>query len=102
MAAEEALEIGEDRGRITFAIVVAPRSSREGIGPVLDGRVKVAVNAAPVAGAANKAVVGLLARALGVRKADVEIVAGGRGKRKLVRVQGVAAAALRRALERGR
>ena len=49
-------------------------------------------------GKANSAVVQLVARTLGVRKADVTITAGTQGKRKNVRVVGVTAEDLRRKL----
>jgi len=83
------LNIRKERGAITFDIVVAPRASRERIGPVVGDRIKVAVAAPPVEGKANQALVDLLARALKVRKQDVEIVRGAKGKRKTVRVAGI-------------
>ena len=83
------MNIRKERGAITFDIVVAPRASRERIGPVVGDRIKVAVAAPPVEGKANQALVDLLARALKVRKQDVEIVRGAKGKRKTVRVAGI-------------
>jgi hypothetical protein len=79
---------------ISFDILVAPRASRERLGPVVGDRVKVSVTAPPVEGEANAAVVALLARALGVRRQDVEIVTGTRGRRKRVRVRGAGPAVL--------
>jgi len=48
----------------------------------------VAVRARAVEGAANAAVVAALAAALGVRRRDVEIVTGARGRDKIVAVRG--------------
>jgi uncharacterized protein (TIGR00251 family) len=80
-------------------VLVAPRSSRERIGPVVGERIKLSVKAPPVEGKANQAVIALLARALGVRRGAVSIVAGARGKRKTVRVAGVSQEAVLRLLD---
>jgi uncharacterized protein (TIGR00251 family) len=84
----------EDAAGITFDVLVAPRSSRERLGPVVGDRVKVAVTAPPVDGEANAAVVAVVAKALGVPRARVRIVQGERSRRKTVRVDGVGRAAL--------
>jgi hypothetical protein len=47
-----------------------------------------------VDGEANAAVIDLLAKQLGVARGAVEIVAGASGRRKTVRVRGVARAAI--------
>ncbi len=87
-------KVVERDGGISFDVVVAPRASRERIGPVVGEAIKVAVTAPPVEGKANDAVVALLARRLGVRQKDVRIVAGGHGKHKSVHVTGATRAAL--------
>jgi uncharacterized protein (TIGR00251 family) len=61
---------------------------------VHDGALKVALTAPPVDGAANAALVALIARSLGVTKRDVELVAGETSKRKTVLVRGVTVAAV--------
>ena len=81
---------------MTFDVLVTPRSSRERVGPVLEGRLKVAVTAPPVEGEANAAVCALIAKALGVAKSAVTVVRGDTGRRKTVRVVGVGADAVRR------
>ncbi|HKA86077.1 MAG TPA: DUF167 family protein [Haliangiales bacterium] len=82
------LAVREDAGGITFEVQVVPRSSRDRVGPVVGERLKLAVTAPPVDGEANAAVVALLARALGVPRAQVAIVRGDTGRRKTVRVAG--------------
>ena len=59
-------------------------------------RLRVAVTAPPVDGAANAAVIEALADAFGVRKASVTIVRGETGRRKTVRVEGATAGMLQR------
>jgi len=65
---------------------VVPGSSRDAIGGLLGDRIKVKVAAAAESGKANKAVCDLLARTLGVKARDVEIVSGQTSPEKLVRV----------------
>jgi hypothetical protein len=79
---------------VLLEILVQPRASRARIGPMHDGRLKVAVTAPPVDGEANAAVIELLAKQLGVAKRAIEIVAGTSGRRKTVRIAGVTQAAI--------
>jgi uncharacterized protein (TIGR00251 family) len=53
-----------------------------------DGRLKVRVTASPVDGAANRAVVKLLARHLGVKRRQIEITHGFTGRDKVIRITG--------------
>ena len=70
-----------------LAIKVVPGASRTEIAGVLGNRLKVRVAAPPEGGKANRAVVQVLRRWLGVR--DVEIVAGQSSAEKTVRVSGL-------------
>jgi hypothetical protein len=81
-------------GGVAVDILVQPRASRAKIGPVHGDRIKVAVTAPPVDGAANQAVIDLWARALGVARRDVEITAGQSSRRKTVSIAGVEASAV--------
>jgi len=74
---------------VTIDVLVQPRASRVQIGPLHDGRVKLAVTAPPVDGEANAAVVELIANALGIAKRAVEVVGGTSSRRKTLRVTGV-------------
>jgi uncharacterized protein (TIGR00251 family) len=76
----------------TIDILVQPRASRAKLGPMHDGRLKVAVTAPPVDGEANAAVVEVLAKALGVPRRQVEVIAGLSSRRKTVRIEGADAA----------
>jgi uncharacterized protein len=89
------LPVREDAGAVVFDVLVTPRASRERIGPVIDGRLKVAVTAPPVDGEANAAVCAALARALGVARSSVAVLRGESGRRKTVRVAGVSASVAR-------
>jgi uncharacterized protein (TIGR00251 family) len=83
-----ALALSEAAGALTFDVLVVPRASRERIGPVHGDRLKIQLTAPPVDGAANEALIALLARALAVPKGQIEIVRGSTGRRKTVRVRG--------------
>ena len=83
-------------GALTIDILVVPRASRVAVGPRLGDRLRVAVTAPPVDGAANAAVIEALAGAFGVRRAAVTIVRGERGRRKTVRIEGADGAVLER------
>lgn len=73
---------------------VQPRSSRSGVDGLHGDALRVRVNAPPVDGAANEAVVEVLAKALGVPRRAVTIVAGHGSRSKVVEVTGVDAASV--------
>jgi uncharacterized protein (TIGR00251 family) len=88
------VNVKEHAGAVTFDVLVQPRASRVKLGPVHDNRLKVAVTAPPVDGEANAAVIDAIAKALGVARGAVEVVAGAASRRKTVRVTGVTRAAV--------
>ena len=78
---------------LSIALRVTPRGSRDeidGIEMLANGRpvVKVRVRAIAEGGEANRAVMTLLAKALGVRKIDVRILAGATSRLKQVAIGG--------------
>lgn len=73
---------------------VIPRAARDEIGGIREDALLVRVTAPPVEGAANEAVVGLLARALGVAPREVRVERGGHGRRKTVSLPAAARARL--------
>lgn len=72
-----------------------PRASRDEVVGWHADALRVRVTAPPVGGDANRAVVAVMARALGVRPSAVSIVAGERGRDKLVRIDGLSATEIR-------
>jgi len=74
---------------VRFAVRLTPRSAVERVESVVDGVLKVRVAAPAVEGAANNALIRLLADELGVARRDVRIVAGAMSRQKLVVVEGV-------------
>ena len=77
-----------------FAVRLSPRSAATRVDGVADGVLKIRVAAPAVEGAANTALIRLLADELGLAARDVRIVAGARTRQKLVMIEGVAAPAV--------
>jgi uncharacterized protein (TIGR00251 family) len=76
-------------GALRVTVRVKPGSSRTAVGGTYgDGQLVVAVNAPPVEGAANKAVVEAVASAFGLRRSDVALVAGQTGRTKIIELAG--------------
>ena len=81
------INYSEKDGCLTFQVYVVPRASRSEIAGEHNGALRVRLAAAPVDGAANRELVALLARALGVSRSAVEINAGYNSKTKRVAVR---------------
>jgi len=93
--------VSEDAAGVTIAVQVVPRASRNEVTGVQGGLLKVRLTAPPVEGAANEALLAFLAEALGLRRRDLELASGERARRKLVRIRGLDAAAVRERLAPG-
>lgn len=74
---------------VSLRVRVTPRSARDEVVGWQEGVLRVRVQAPPVGGRANEALVWLLAEALGVSRRAVEVVRGHRGREKTVRVVGL-------------
>ena len=81
------------RDRVRLAVRLTPKASADRIvGLIEDGRggwaLKATVTAPPVEGAANAALIQLLARHFGLKPRDLAITVGSQGRLKLVEVSG--------------
>lgn len=81
----------DGRTHVDIRLRVTPKASRDGIDGAeqrADGqvRLKVRVRAVPEKGAANKAVIAVLAKALGLPKSAFELVSGDTARDKTLRV----------------
>jgi hypothetical protein len=74
---------------VTLAVWVTPGAARDAVVGVADGRLRVRVSAPAREGAANRAVVKVLAARLDVAPARVRVAAGEGSRRKLVEVDGL-------------
>ena len=72
-----------------------PRSPKNRIDGIRDGRIVVRVTAAPVDGAANDAVIATLAAALDLPRRAVRVVHGDTSRNKTIEITGLDPAAVR-------
>lgn len=82
-----------------FDVVVQPGARQTRVCGRHGDALKLQIQARPVDGAANRAVVELLAAAFGVPRGAVQVVAGGASRRKVVAVDAADAVECRRRLE---
>lgn len=94
------LEIRDREGGILLPLLVTPRARRSELQGVVSGRLKLRIAAAPAEGAANAACLELVADLLGVRRNAVRLIHGAGSRLKLVRVEGLSAAAAAQRLSR--
>jgi len=92
------IPLHEGTGGVRFAIKVVPGASRDRIVGELGDAVKIAVSKPPQDGAANKAVIKLMASALAVSEANVIIIRGHSNPRKEIAITGIALEEVRRRL----
>jgi uncharacterized protein (TIGR00251 family) len=86
-----ALDVKIYGSAVRFSVRLQPRSSKNEMGGIQNGALKVRVTAPPVEGSANDALMKLLAQNLGVPPRDVTIVSGAASRNKTVEVSGVSA-----------
>lgn len=73
-------------GAIRLAVQVTPNARKTEVVGVLDGALKLKLQAQPVEGQANEALIKFLAKTLGVARGSVKITHGLTNKRKLIEV----------------
>jgi uncharacterized protein (TIGR00251 family) len=81
-----------------FDVRVTPRAGRTALAGIREGRLAIRVSAPPVEGAANDALVRLVASVIGVPPRDLRVVAGTRGRLKTVEVVNLDATEIQRRL----
>ncbi len=76
-----------DGDDLILEVLVQPRSRKDEIVGLQDGRVKVRITAPPVEGTANAHLVRLLAKSFGVARSRVHLLSGQTGRSKRLRVE---------------
>jgi uncharacterized protein (TIGR00251 family) len=88
---DQALQITENANGVYIPIQVQPRSSANKIRGIHDGRLKLAVDAAPVDGEATKQCLRYLAEIFSVANSRVKLMSGAQSRKKLVLIEGLTA-----------
>ncbi len=90
MNEERRFRMHDGKTGAAITVRVTPRSSRNEIAEIMnDGTIKIRLTAAPVDGAANKALIDFLAKVLEVSASQIEIVAGLSSKDKLITISNI-------------
>ena len=73
---------------VRFAVRLTPRAAADRVDGVVNGVLRARVGAPAVEGAANNALIRLIADELGIAGRDVRIVAGAASRQKLLVIEG--------------
>ncbi len=92
--------VAAGQAEVRIEVRVQPRSSRNRVAGVQAGRLRLQVTAPPVDGAANTAVLALLADWLSLPRRNIEIVRGDTGRDKLISISSDHPAELAAEIER--
>jgi uncharacterized protein len=79
----------EMAGGIVVSVKVQPNSSKDRVAGKYADRIKIAVTAAPEKGKANKAVIKIFSKWLGVKSSDIQIISGETSRDKEVFVRNI-------------
>jgi uncharacterized protein (TIGR00251 family) len=83
--------ISQGDNGVVINIKVIPRASKNAVcGEMADGAIKIRLQAPPVEGKANKALVEFLAEVLDVSRSSILLLSGETGRHKRVLVKGIA------------
>jgi len=91
-------EAGRVGPGVELNVRVIPRARKTEISGERDGALVVRVNAPPVEGAANDALIAFFADALRVPRRAIQIVSGERGRQKRIAIAGVTMPHIRKVL----
>lgn len=74
---------------VSLPVLVVPRSSKNEIAGVVEGRLKIKLTTPPVGGVANRELITFLVKLLGIHRSSICLQMGSRGKRKLLKIKGM-------------
>jgi len=83
--------VRESKGKVLLSIRVQPRSRQNAIVGIRENSLLIKVSAPPLSGAANDAVIELLAKALGLPKSTFSVQHGAKSREKSVKVEHISA-----------
>ena len=74
---------------ISLSVLVVPRSGKNEIMGVIEGRLKIKLTAPPVGGAANRELITFLVKQLGIDRSSICLRMGEKQKRKVLEIKGI-------------
>jgi len=83
------IKLRQRKNGITLECRISPRAGQNAIRGVRDGALSIALNAPPIEGRANKALIEFISRLLHVPRSHIEIIKGQRGRQKTLFIQDV-------------
>ena len=92
------IPIRETAGGVTVAVKIHPRAKKNAITGEAGDAIKLALTAPPLDGRANQACIEFFANLLDVPRSSVTIASGETSRRKVIRVAGLSADAVRKRL----
>lgn len=90
--------MSEHASPVKLRVKAVPGASRDAVAGMLGDRVKVRTSAAPEGGKANKAIIKLLAKSLGIKPAQVTLISGQTNPEKMFAISSLDAAQVSNAL----
>jgi uncharacterized protein (TIGR00251 family) len=83
------VNIREVEGGVVVSVKVQPNASKDRVVGELGDQLKIAVTVAPEKGKANKVVIKVLSRLIGVKSSDIEILSGETSRDKKVFIRNI-------------
>ncbi len=83
------ISIREVEGGIVVSVKVQPNASKDRVVGEHADQIKIAVTVAPEKGKANKAVIKVLSKWLGVKSSDIQIISGENSRDKKVFIRNI-------------
>ena len=83
------MDIACSENGVLFTVKVVPNSSKNSIEGILDGMLKVKIASVPEKGKANKTLKEFLAKKIGVKPKDIDIISGQSNAVKKVKVENI-------------
>lgn len=85
------IDITSIENSVIITVKVVPNSSRNSIEGALDGMLKVKIASVPEKGKANKTLAEFLAKKLGIKTKDIDIISGTTNAVKKVQIRNISA-----------
>ncbi|MFQ5330180.1 MAG: DUF167 domain-containing protein [Thermodesulfobacteriota bacterium] len=79
----------EKEGAISVNLLIQPRASRDEIASITGDALKIRLTSPPLDDRANRQCVAYLAKRLGLKKRQLELIQGKKSRRKVIRITGL-------------